>query len=348
MMAAAATKKESVAAELAWSPAEQLALQGLRWLPAAMALLYAAGLWDADSWVLSTWAKMLGTDFVRQPMAEAYVAAFSFAGWIILFSLLDALPLERFRIVPFSSDSKPAHISLMAMLAILGVFGAIGTPFGSMGPLAVVLVLTAVALSTGTVDLFRADTELMTYTIRSVITFLVYIGAIQAIHFFREPKPSNLGSISFAQLVAELVAGLFAYDFLFSILHFGMHKLGPYASDHRQHHQLSGFSGRVIALDTVNHGLMDGSLQVLVNIFVQNLALFGGPKHKLSRFLHNVVVTGLLVESHAGYDGFWSSHRLFPWVLGGAKRHLAHHHHGKKYYQQFFLYLDDLLFSRLS
>ncbi|CAE8676294.1 unnamed protein product, partial [Polarella glacialis] len=96
----------------------------------------------------------------------------------------------------------------------------------------------------------------------------------------------------------------------------------------------------------VNHGLLDGALQVFVNILVQNIAVVGAPKHKLSRFIHNVVVTGLLVESHAGYDGFWSSHRLYPGIFGGARRHNAHHINGKQYYQQFFCYLDDLFFPQ--
>eukprot|EP00415_Alexandrium_ostenfeldii_P001352 UN1352 len=124
-----------------------------------------------------------------------------------------------------------------------------------------------------------------------------------------------------------------------------MHKVCPHAVDHHQHHEVAKFSGRLLASDTVNHGLLDFSLQVAVNILVQNIALFGLPKHKLARFLHNVVVTGLLVESHAGYDGFWSTHRLYPGIFGGALRHVEHHRKGKQFYQQFFCYLDDMVFS---
>lgn len=87
---------------------------------------------------------------------------------------------------------------------------------------------------------------------------------------------------------------------------------------------------------------MDGALQVLVNILVQQISPFGGDKHPLSRLLHNVLVTYLLVESHSGYDLPWQSHRLFPEIFGGAPHHEMHHHNGRVYYQQFFTYLDTL------
>jgi len=118
--------------------------------------------------------------------------------------------------------------------------------------------------------------------------------------------------------------------------------------DHHQHHVISGFWGRVLAFDTVNIGIIDGSLQVLTNIMVQNIGIFGLPKHKLPRLVHNVLVTGLLVESHAGYDGFWSTHNLYPWIFGGAKRHVPHHTHGAKSFQQFFCYLDDTIFRYMA
>jgi cholesterol 25-hydroxylase len=81
--------------------------------------------------------------------------------------------------------------------------------------------------------------------------------------------------------------------------------------------------------------------QVLVNIIVQQVSPFGGPKHVLSRLLHNIVVTYLLCEAHSGYDLPWMSHRVFPAVFGGSVRHNAHHNKGDCYYQQFFKYIDD-------
>ena len=67
------------------------------------------------------------------------------------------------------------------------------------------------------------------------------------------------------------------------------------------------------------------------------------PKHSLSRFAHNVAVTWLLCEAHSGYDLPWMTHRLWPAVCGGAKRHNAHHNRGTVYFQQFFCYIDDFL-----
>jgi len=93
----------------------------------------------------------------------------------------------------------------------------------------------------------------------------------------------------------------------------------------------------------VNNSLVDAVLQVSTNIVVQNLPLLGVGKHKLSRLLHNVVVTYLLTEAHAGLDLPWGSHRLCPGVLGGAPRHEAHHHLHRCCFHQFFTYLDDLL-----
>lgn len=93
----------------------------------------------------------------------------------------------------------------------------------------------------------------------------------------------------------------------------------------------------------VNHSLVDAALQVGTNIVVQNLTPFGVPKHKLARFLHNVLVTYLLTETHSGLDLPWGTHRLCPWLCGGAPRHALHHASHRHCFQQFFTYLDDAL-----
>ena len=126
---------------------------------------------------------------------------------------------------------------------------------------------------------------------------------------------------------------------------------------------------------TVHHHLLDASLQVGVNIVVQQVpflfglvdapgaiaatasAVFGassagaawgrllwpgGPsRHPASKLAHNVVVTWLLIEAHSGFDLPFMSHRLLPGLLGGAVRHQWHHDTGKGAFQQFFRYLDD-------
>ena len=46
----------------------------------------------------------------------------------------------------------------------------------------------------------------------------------------------------------------------------------------------------------------------------------------------------------AGYDCWWSLHRLFPKIIGGARRHHIHHKNGNNgNYQQFFMFLDDIM-----
>ena len=95
---------------------------------------------------------------------------------------------------------------------------------------------------------------------------------------------------------------------------------------------------------TFHHHIADALLQVGTNIVVQQIPLSflsPAPRHKLSKLLHNVAVTYLLVEAHSGMDRWWMSSRLFPSVFGGSVRHQLHHVTGKAYMQQFLMYLDD-------
>ena len=119
--------------------------------------------------------------------------------------------------------------------------------------------------------------------------------------------------------------------------------------------------GTLAAGATVHHSLVDGFLQVAVNVVVQQCSpwplcsssgpstqlmldcLGGCSKHTLSRFLHNIFVTYLLCEAHSGYDLPWMTHRIWPRICGGARRHNAHHNKGNVYFQQFFCYIDDFL-----
>jgi len=310
--------------------------------------MYMGGVWDADSLLASLWGAASGMEFFQRPMAEAYVAAFSFLSWINLFMFADALPgLERFRMTRFTSDTKPAHIMVVVGVLIWATFLAIGEPFGRTVAFVVFAMHLLAACLAGSFAVLRAHDGMVYYAFRGYSQFMGYLAGIAVFHMFREPRPASFGPIAFGRLAIEVAFGVVAYDFLFSWLHYAMHKVNwlHRASEHHQHHQISDFAGRVIAGDTVNHGVMDFALQVVVNIVVQNIAICGAPKHKLARFLHNVVVTGLLVESHAGYDGFWSSHRLYPGILAGAHRHVQHHAKGKHFYQQFFCYLDDFVFA---
>ena len=116
-------------------------------------------------------------------------------------------------------------------------------------------------------------------------------------------------------------------------------KWGEMRKVHGYHHRWS--SHTLNSLETVQHSYIDGFLQVAVNILVQHISPFAGPKHILSRLAHNIVVTYLLAEAHSGYDLQFMSHNIFPEFLGGSPRHEKHHHDGRVYYQQYFKYLDD-------
>jgi len=330
--------------------ANRVAGTTLRWLPVVACILQVLGLWDVDNWLETAWHAVKATEFAKRPMAEAYVAALSFGAWIVLFSFADLVPgLEGCRLNGFTSDAKPAHISVAVVTMIAATSVAIGEPFGRVVPLVAGLVLAFSMYMMGSIRVIKTHRGMWEYIQRIYATFVVYLGAIALIHCVKAPRPADDGPIGLSRLVTEVGFGVVAYDFVFSWIHVGMHRAFPRTChDHHQHHQINNFCGRVLALDTVNHGLLDGSLQVMVNIFVQNIGILGMPKHKFSRFIHNVLITGLLVESHAGYDCFWSMHNLYPGIFGGTKRHMAHHMNGKKYYQQFFCYLDDWFFCHLA
>eukprot|EP00536_Pseudo-nitzschia_multiseries_P008496 jgi/Psemu1/287833/fgenesh1_pg.216_\ len=181
----------------------------------------------------------------------------------------------------------------------------------------------------------------------------------QNFHLWFNPTASYLGSIwfyltflhekpplpelppTFGVLAVETLFGIFMYDLCFMPIHYLMHnlKIGQVRRVHGYHHR----SGTTLnSLETVQHSYIDGFLQVFVNIMVQQISPFGGPKHVMSRLLHNLSVTYLLSEAHSGYrDLPWMSHNLFPEILGGSPRHEAHHHNGRVYYQQYFKYIDD-------
>eukprot|EP00928_Gymnodinium_smaydae_P089664 TRINITY_DN73592_c0_g1_i1.p1 TRINITY_DN73592_c0_g1~~TRINITY_DN73592_c0_g1_i1.p1 ORF type:complete len:352 (+),score=27.93 TRINITY_DN73592_c0_g1_i1:62-1057(+) len=320
----------------------------LRTSPAILFLLYNGGFVALDDATNTMWSAVLGQEFFKHPMSEAYVAAFSFDAWIILWSIADALPgLAHIRMGKFDCDTKPLHIAVAVNSMLSATFLAWGEPFGRAIPFYLFLAGALWCYFSGTVGVIRAHKGMCAYMIRMYFSFLGYlIGVFAFITVKGGHAKSDTGPISFGRLTMELVVGVVAYDFIFGCLHYGMHRITPLAaSGHRQHHEISQFAGRILASDTVNHAPVDFALQVMTNIFVQNICLFGLPKHKMSRYLHNILVTGLLVESHAGYDTPFSTHQLWPGLLGGAKRHLEHHNQGKHFYQQFFCYLDDWVFQ---
>merc|ERR1711902_219710 len=126
--------------------------------------------------------------------------------------------------------------------------------------------------------------------------------------------------------MGDLTFGVFLYDFIFYWIHLALHKY---------HHE---WNDTLRASETIRNSFIDGSMQVLTNIIVQDI----GNKHPLTRLAHNLVVIYLLVESHSGYDFPFFSHNICPWLFGGSVRHNIHHQRGDVYFHQFFKYLDDL------
>mmetsp|Transcript_8267 Transcript_8267/g.12678 ORF Transcript_8267/g.12678 Transcript_8267/m.12678 type:complete len:267 (+) Transcript_8267:119-919(+) len=154
--------------------------------------------------------------------------------------------------------------------------------------------------------------------------------------------PDNLVELSI--LAFEVIAGIVLYDFIFFFIHWAMHDLPFAKSIHKRHH--SKPDGTVEARDTLRHSLMDGSLQVLVNIVVQRRTLWGTVKSRLARTIHNIIVVWMLTESHTASPKPYIWRRWFV----GVREHRLHHfnsegiHHDSRFqrHQQFFGYLDNL------
>ena len=144
-------------------------------------------------------------------------------------------------------------------------------------------------------------------------------------------------------LLAEVAYGVWAYDFVFFFVHWAMHALPSLRRIHHDHHAAgaqctTAKHDGLRAKDVLTHSLLDGTLQVLVNIAVQRRTPWG-VKSRLARALHNVIVTWMLTESHTA--------ALHPRVArrvpfcAGVRRHRLHHTENAPHLQQLFGYLDD-------
>jgi len=182
-------------------------------------------------------------------------------------------------------------------------------------------------------------------------------------------------------LVFEVITGIVLYDFIFFFVHWGMHELPIHKlrKIHHRHHQLTrvifpntskSFPSKTTthsqklceARHVLRHSFIDGTLQVLVNIIVQRHNIWGyhilglhnasfgwvtnySIKSRLARFLHNVLVTWMLTESHTSSP----YPKIFRNAFVGVREHRNHHLHHHDYksgirYQQFFGYLDNWRF----
>lgn len=272
---------------------------------------------DLDWPIAALWAWLYAQRWSHWVMIEALVAAFSFLGWIVHFRTLNEFAwVQQFRLVPRENEYGDGYIPV----PVHDLYMAMTT---------------------------KTPNHRQRRAIRVFLSLPVYLGAILLLHQVKAVKPLEEAPPTFMRFIGELAFGIVAYDFFFFWVHLAMHACPSRCHGHTVHHSFTeDASGKAKFLEpeaVVNHSLLDGTLQVVTNIFVQNMWLFGSPKHKMTRIAHNILVTYLLTESHAGLDLPWLSHRLCPRVFGGAMRHEVHHHTHKHCYQQFFMYLDDLL-----
>ena len=111
------------------------------------------------------------------------------------------------------------------------------------------------------------------------------------------------------------------YDLLFYPFHRSFHaSQAPLAwrQQHHRHHRWGHEQPHAHnACETVQNSCLDAGIQVMINIFVQNISPWGfGAKHPLSRVAHNLMVTYLLSEAHS--DTISHSSRI-----GSSRRSLA-------------------------
>jgi len=137
-------------------------------------------------------------------------------------------------------------------------------------------------------------------------------------HSIPDGIPTSISSLSY--LLLEVVSGILLYDAIIFFIHLAMHEC-PYIAwltKHSEHHKATK---NLEARHVLRHSLIDGSLQVLVNIFVQRYTPWGYVKSRFARVLHNLIVTMMLTESHSAS----SNPNLFKWWCVGVREHRNHH-----------------------
>jgi sterol desaturase/sphingolipid hydroxylase (fatty acid hydroxylase superfamily) len=161
--------------------------------------------------------------------------------------------------------------------------------------------------------------------------------------------PHNLNELAY--MLAETVSGIVLYDAIFFFVHLAMHEVPFLRCLHRYHHdnRQNTQKGTLESRDTLRHSLIDGTMQVYINILVQRKTPWGAAKTRCARFLHNIIVTWMLVESHTASPTPWVWRK---WCIGVREHRLHHLGDGKQQstsafghyhrYQQFFGYLDSL------
>jgi len=280
--------------------------QFARAAPMATMAFYAVHPEPLDRMIDNIWAWIYSLDVVHTGLFEAHVASFSFVFFIAAYSVVHLILGEDLT-KQHRLDGQMPQENPMAWATLEGVW----------------------------------------------LWFNPLVGYLTSIWMYQQVLNSHqappLLAPTFGVLVVEVFFGVFLYDLLFCPIHVLFHKcpkeLGPVSkairSVHGYHHRHA--NGSLNSIETVQNSYIDGGLQVLCNILVQHISPFGGPKHLLSRIIHNIIVTYMLTETHTGYNFPWMSHNIWPEFLGGTPRHERHHKDGRVYYQQFFTYIDDAL-----
>jgi hypothetical protein len=290
-----------------------------------------------DRLIDSLWRSSINSQnsLLHWPMLEAYVAGGSFAIWISLYRVMDRIPLAKHYRFCRQTPTTVAE--------------AVDHDNNGMGQ------------SIEKVDLKEILTQSLDW--KSWLPLIVYLLSIHVYHIFVIKAPITTESPTLLRIFVEVFYSIFMYDFIFYFIHRFMHATAhiPWIRECFQHHvhhdpvqissnkdkmrlnQAARQRGGMIASQVQHHSVVDAFLQVATNIVVQNMTTpWYGRRHSLSRLVHNIVITYMLTEIHAGYDGWWSMHNIFPIniLLGGAKNHELHHRYGNGHYQQFFKYLD--------
>jgi hypothetical protein len=165
--------------------------------------------------------------------------------------------------------------------------------------------------------------------------FLYWAGVTIWAHLVPPPKeipdgwPHDIAEAFYLSL--EVCSGIWAYDFIYSLIHLAAHYFGWDAHEYHHSKKLD-----LRARDVLTHSPSEGAMQVLVNIIVQRHTPWGSAKSRIARAIHNILVTWMLTESHSASPTPRIARKLFA----GVRRHRMHHL-GAPYYQQFFGYLDD-------
>ena len=172
--------------------------------------------------------------------------------------------------------------------------------------------------------------------IQELLVYVVPIFTLDYLFPRREARLAEAAVPTAGLVAAEIVAGLFTYDLLFTAVHYASHHVpGLYSAVHAKHHR----EPVVRARDTVRLSAVEETLDVLCSVAALNML----GAHPLSRMLYDIVIVFLLCELHSGWDLPWQLQNLVPFgVCGGSVRHTLHHTDGSSYYQKFFTYIDNV------